>query len=74
MGYIRLQVNEHTIVEAHPDSENPDLRLTSPWPALEEYLNSVDVTKLDQKTRSHTPAILILYYYLEKYKESHNGM
>lgn len=73
LGYIRLQVKEHTIVEAHPDSENPDLRLTDPWPALKAYLDGIDVTKLDQKTRSHIPAVVILYYYLEKYKELHKG-
>lgn len=70
---MRLQVKEHTIVEAHPDSENPDLRLTAPWPLLEEYLDAIDVTKLDQKSRSHTPAIVILYYYLQKYKELYEG-
>ncbi|KAG5872635.1 hypothetical protein JTB14_003723 [Gonioctena quinquepunctata] len=73
LGYIRLQVKEHTIIEAHPDSENPDLRLLTPWPALKEYLDGIDVAVLDQKTRSHTPAIVILYYYLNKYKEYHGG-
>lgn len=73
MGYIRLQVQEHTIVEAHPESENPDLRLTAPWPTLKEYLDSFDITTLDSKARSHTPAIVILYYYLQKYKELNGG-
>lgn len=73
LGYMRLQVKEHTIVETHPDSENPDLRLTTPWPALKEYFEGIDVIKLDQKARSHTPAIVILYYYLQKYKELNEG-
>nr|XP_023013135.1 nedd8-activating enzyme E1 regulatory subunit [Leptinotarsa decemlineata] len=73
MGYIRLQVKEHTVIESHPDNSKPDLRLLTPWPDLQEYLESINVATLDQKTRSHTPALVILYYYLKKYKDSHNG-
>lgn len=74
LGYIRLQVKEHTVIESHPDSENPDLRLDKPWPALKEYLDSINVATLDQKARSQVPAIIILYYYLNKYKEFHEGI
>lgn len=73
LGYLRLQVKEHTIIESHPDNENPDLRLDRPWPALRDYLDRIDVEKLDAKERSHTPAVLILYYFLKKYRESHGG-
>nr|CAH7725972.1 unnamed protein product [Callosobruchus chinensis] len=73
IGYIQLQVKEHTVIETHPDNQNPDLRLDSPWPALQEYLDSIDVEALDTKARSHTPAVVILYYYLKKYQEKHNS-
>lgn len=73
LGYLRLQVKEHAIIESHPDNENPDLRLNQPWPALKEYLNQIDVEKLDTKERSHVPALVILYYFLKKYKETHGG-
>ncbi|XP_057667798.1 NEDD8-activating enzyme E1 regulatory subunit [Diorhabda carinulata] len=73
LGYIRLQVKEHTVIETHPDSENYDLRLLSPWRSLKEHLESIDVAMLDSKTRSHTPALVILYYYLNKYKELNGG-
>ncbi|CAG9824867.1 unnamed protein product [Phaedon cochleariae] len=73
LGYIRLQVKEHTVIKSHPDSENPDLRLLSPWPALKEYLDSINVEALDKKSRAHVPSIVILYYYLNKYKELHGG-
>uniref|UniRef100_A0A6P7FKS2 NEDD8-activating enzyme E1 regulatory subunit n=1 Tax=Diabrotica virgifera virgifera TaxID=50390 RepID=A0A6P7FKS2_DIAVI len=73
LGYIRLQVKEHTVIESHPDSENHDLRLLSPWRSLREHLESIDVSMLDSKTRSHTPALVILYYYLNKYKELNGG-
>ncbi|XP_060520510.1 nedd8-activating enzyme E1 regulatory subunit [Cylas formicarius] len=73
LGYIRLQVKEHTVIEAHPDSESPDLRLDAPWPALRDYLDAVNIEDLDQKERSHVPPLVILHFYLKRYKEKHNG-
>lgn len=73
LGYLRLQVKEHTVIEAHPDNENPDLRLDQPWPALKEHLDGVDVEKLDTKERSHVPALVIVYYFLKKFRNAHNG-
>lgn len=73
LGYLRLQVREHTIIESHPDNENPDLRLDKPWPALKEYLDQIDVEKLDAKERSHVPALVILYYFLNKFRKTHGG-
>lgn len=73
LGYIRLQVKEHTVIESHPDSVNLDLRLTNPWPELENHLKKIDISKLDNKERSHVPAIVILYYFISKFKEQNNG-
>ncbi|KAF5307842.1 hypothetical protein FQR65_LT18314 [Abscondita terminalis] len=74
LGYVRLQIREHTVVESHPDNESPDLRLDRPWQALEEHLNRIDVSTLGTKERSHVPALTILYYYLQKFKEKHQGL
>ncbi|KAJ8983471.1 hypothetical protein NQ317_014929 [Molorchus minor] len=60
LGYIRLQIKEHTVIEGHPDNENPDLRLDKPWPALKEHLDSINVATLDPKARSHVPPIIIV--------------
>lgn len=73
LGYIRLQINEHTIIESHPDNENNDLRLNKPWDALKEHLDKFDVSQLDRKGRSHVPAVVILYYYLNQYREKYDG-
>ncbi|KAF2888253.1 hypothetical protein ILUMI_17920 [Ignelater luminosus] len=73
LGYVRLQIKEHCVVEAHPDNEAPDLRLDKPWPALRTHLDKVDVSSLGTKERSHVPALTILYYYMQKYKEMHGG-
>lgn len=74
LGYIRLQVKEHTVIESHPDNENPDLRLSNPWPELESHLQKTDISKLDSKERSQVPAITILYYFISKFKQDHNGV
>jgi amyloid beta precursor protein binding protein 1 len=74
LGYIRLQVKEHTIIEAHPDNENPDLRLDNPWPALQEHLDKINISSLDNKERSHVPALVILYYYLNEFKSIHGHL
>lgn len=73
LGYIRLQINEHTIIESHPDNEASDLRLNSPWPSLKEHLDKVNVSELDRKSRSHVPAVVILYYFLRQFKENYDG-
>merc|ERR1712029_384082 len=40
LGYIRLQVNEHTIIESHPDNEFQDLRLDMPFSELVEFMDT----------------------------------
>ncbi|KAF5283368.1 hypothetical protein FQA39_LY04744 [Lamprigera yunnana] len=65
---------EHTVIEAHPDNESPDLRLDQPWPALRMHLDNIDVSNLGTKERSHTPALTILYYYLQRCREKHHGL
>ena len=62
-GYIRLQVAEHVIVETHPDSATPDLRLDQLWPALEEWLEgeATRMETMDLKDHGHTPYPVIIY-------------
>ncbi len=78
IGYLRLVLPEHGIVESHP-AEVPDLRLQDPWKELEEYLESVD---LDMKVEleservsqhSHIPWLVLLYRCYRKYKSENGG-
>ncbi|OPL21377.1 nedd8-activating x1 enzyme e1 regulatory subunit isoform, partial [Mytilus galloprovincialis] len=62
IGYMRIVIKEHTVIESHPDSAHEDLRLDRPFPRLVEYCNSIDLESMDQKEHSHTPWI--------KWKES----
>jgi amyloid beta precursor protein binding protein 1 len=67
VGYIRVQVKEHTIIEMHPDNEIPDLRLNKPFESLKSYFDAINLNNLNLKDHSHTPYVIILYKYLEQW-------
>ncbi|XP_064646486.1 NEDD8-activating enzyme E1 regulatory subunit-like isoform X2 [Lineus longissimus] len=73
IGYIRLVIKEHTVIESHPDSIHEDLRLDRPFPGLVEYCDRLDLDNMSKKDHSHTPMLVILYKYLEKWKSMHGG-
>lgn len=73
IGYMRLQVREHTVVESHPDSVFHDLRLDRPFSALQEFVDSVNMETLTNQEHSHTPFVVILLKYLEKWKKENDG-
>ncbi|XP_025115674.1 NEDD8-activating enzyme E1 regulatory subunit-like isoform X2 [Pomacea canaliculata] len=73
IGYLRLVVREHTIVESHPDNAHEDLRLDRPFPTLQRFCDSFDLQTMSKKDHSHTPWLLILYKYLQEWKEKHDG-
>ncbi|XP_011308267.1 NEDD8-activating enzyme E1 regulatory subunit [Fopius arisanus] len=67
IGYMRIQTQEHTIIETHPDNELPDLRLDRPFESLKQHMDSINLEEMDLKDHSHTPYVVILYKYLEKW-------
>ncbi|XP_014230766.1 NEDD8-activating enzyme E1 regulatory subunit [Trichogramma pretiosum] len=73
VGHIRVQVKEHTVVETHPDNEKSDLRLDKPFEALKKHFDAIDLESMDLKDHSHTPYVIILYKYLEKWRSTHGG-
>ncbi|KAL8589935.1 hypothetical protein ACOMHN_024022 [Nucella lapillus] len=73
IGYLRLVVKEHTIVESHPDNSHEDLRLDHPFPGLPTFCDSQDMDSMDRKDHSHTPWLVILYKYLQLWKRMHDG-
>jgi amyloid beta precursor protein binding protein 1 len=73
IGYIRVQVAEHTVIETHPDDQIPDLRLDKPFPSLKEYIDSIDLEAMEYKDHAHVPYLIILYKYLQQWKAEHNG-
>ncbi|XP_072013879.1 NEDD8-activating enzyme E1 regulatory subunit-like [Amphiura filiformis] len=73
IGYMRLAVKEHTVIESHPDNAFEDLRLDQPFPGLVQYLDSMDMSKMTKQEHMHTPYLVILYKYLEEWKAKNGG-
>lgn len=48
------------ILETHPDSEFGDLRLTSPFPTLIDYVKSFDFDSMSEYDRHHVPWLVLL--------------
>ncbi|XP_067011106.1 NEDD8-activating enzyme E1 regulatory subunit [Anabrus simplex] len=73
IGYARLQISEHTIVETHPDNQMSDLRLDKPFSSIKEHVESIDLDKMDLKEHAHVPYLVILFKVLDAWKEAHDG-
>jgi NEDD8-activating enzyme E1 regulatory subunit len=76
-SYFRIYLHgSFPIIDTHPDSNaTTDLRLLSPWPALSDFATKLtkDIEILDAHEHGHIPYVVLLLYYLQKWKESHGG-
>uniref|UniRef100_A0A3B5APZ1 NEDD8-activating enzyme E1 regulatory subunit n=1 Tax=Stegastes partitus TaxID=144197 RepID=A0A3B5APZ1_9TELE len=72
IGYMRLVVQEHTVIESHPDNALEDLRLDQPFAEFQNHIKSYDLDSMDKKDHSHTPWVIIVAKYLEKWLSEHN--
>jgi amyloid beta precursor protein binding protein 1 len=62
------------IVDTHPDSTaTTDLRLLTAWPELSKFAAELtkDIDTLSAHEHGHIPYVVLLLYYLEKWKKSH---
>uniref|UniRef100_Q7SXP2-2 Isoform 2 of NEDD8-activating enzyme E1 regulatory subunit n=1 Tax=Danio rerio TaxID=7955 RepID=Q7SXP2-2 len=73
IGYMRLIVKEHTVVESHPDNALEDLRLDQPFTELKRHVESYDLDNMEKKDHSHTPWIIVVARYLEKWYNENNS-
>ncbi|KAM4722370.1 NEDD8-activating enzyme E1 regulatory subunit isoform 2-T3 [Rhinophrynus dorsalis] len=73
VGYMRIVVKEHTVIESHPDNALEDLRLDQPFPELKEHLQLYDLDHMDKKDHSHTPWIVVVAKFLEKWRSENAG-
>lgn len=73
-GVARLQVKEHTVIESHPDNQNPDFRVNHPFPALKEHLESYDLDVMELKDHAHVPYVVILFKYLQEYEKKYGKL
>ncbi|XP_022100909.1 NEDD8-activating enzyme E1 regulatory subunit-like [Acanthaster planci] len=73
IGYMRLVVKEHTVIESHPDNARDDLRLDCPFPGLVEFADSLDLSQMTKQEHMHTPYLILIYKFLEKWKAEHGS-
>ncbi|XP_074059097.1 NEDD8-activating enzyme E1 regulatory subunit [Macrotis lagotis] len=73
VGYMRIIIKEHPVIESHPDSALEDLRLDKPFPELREHIQSYDLDHMEKKDHSHTPWIVIVAKYLAQWHRDKNG-
>uniref|UniRef100_A0A673YBT5 NEDD8-activating enzyme E1 regulatory subunit n=1 Tax=Salmo trutta TaxID=8032 RepID=A0A673YBT5_SALTR len=55
VGYMRLVVKEHTVIESHPDNALEDLRLDQPFAELKSHIQSYDLEGMGKKAHSTAP-------------------
>ncbi|KAJ3211761.1 Phosphomannomutase [Entophlyctis luteolus] len=68
VGYLRIQTNEHPIVETHPEAVL-DLRLDCPFEELSQFAKSYDLPNLNNIDFAHVPYVVILLKCLDEWKE-----
>lgn len=73
IGYMRLVVQEHTVIESHPDNALEDLRLDQPFDEFKDHAQSYDLDSMEKKDHSHTPWIIVMAKLLEKWLNEHNS-
>eukprot|EP00808_Paulinella_micropora_P003220 g63199.t1 len=78
LGYARLCLREHPIVETHPEGDTYDLFLhpeqLAAFPELQKYIAGWPLIEtLDQKNKGEIPFIAILVQAMDMWKKQHGG-
>ena len=75
-SHFSVQLPTHfPCVDTHPEpEETEDLRLLKPWPELTNFMRvkTRDMDTISDHEHGHIPYVLLLLYYLEVWKESHD--
>ncbi|EFO21305.1 hypothetical protein LOAG_07183 [Loa loa] len=71
VGFIRISVQEHTIIDTHEENVPPDLRLDCPFPALSELVDSIDLNRMHYDAHSHTPYLILFLKALTLWREKY---
>ncbi len=73
VGYMRIGLPCHEILETHPENFHDDLRLDCPFPELLEYMDQVNLSTMNPSQRANVPYLVLQYKCLQKWKSIHNG-
>jgi hypothetical protein len=71
IGWIRLQINEYTVIESHPDNVKEDLRLDSPFPELVDYMDNVAVSSREDAIKM--PWLVLLFKAIQTYMKGNES-
>jgi NEDD8-activating enzyme E1 regulatory subunit len=73
MGIVRLQSPPLALLNPKPRDAPPDLRLTRPFPALDEMVRSICRTALSNHDHAHIPYPIILLQAMHEWKQRSNN-
>ncbi|CAL1710740.1 unnamed protein product [Somion occarium] len=68
-----IQFREQCIIESHDETAPPSLRLTKPFPALQEWATNLDISNIDPTEHAHIPFIVLLIKEADQWRSEHNG-
>eukprot|EP00042_Codosiga_hollandica_P045354 m.459313 g.459313 ORF g.459313 m.459313 type:complete len:432 (-) comp57005_c0_seq2:99-1394(-) len=60
------------VIESHPDNAMADLRVTRPFPALLQFVDTINFEDSDLSNHAHIPYLAILLHHARLWKASHN--
>ncbi|KHN86272.1 Nedd8-activating enzyme E1 regulatory subunit [Toxocara canis] len=72
VGYVRICVKEHTIIDTHTENLPPDVRLDRPFQELREMVDAIDLDSMTYEEHSHTPYLLLYLKALELWRKELN--
>ncbi|VDP90757.1 unnamed protein product [Echinostoma caproni] len=67
IGYVRVSAQEHVIVESHPDSSKPDVRLDNPPEGLVSLANEQHLETMTSEQLCHTPWLIIVHLFVQQF-------
>ena len=75
LGYLRLDLGEHQVVETHPDHPPRDLRLLHPPPAVRALVDEqyADLASLSDGAFAHTPWAVLIVKAVDEWKAANGG-
>ncbi|VDD82205.1 unnamed protein product [Mesocestoides corti] len=71
IGFLRVSVPEHAIIESHPDAIKPDLRLDNPPEAFVRLVNEPenDIEALPASELVQVPWLIIIYKFILRFRQ-----
>jgi amyloid beta precursor protein binding protein 1 len=74
IGNVRLQLpGKVPLLEPKPTNAPPDLRLKTSFPALDQFVQSVDLNSLENHQHGHVPYPIILKHAATEWRATHDN-